>query len=238
MSRRILKAEIYPAHQISDDFSSARDSRANDPRCVSIKCLDGASMPLHDEVPKIVTSAEAVLGQPVVTRPLTDRLVLYHTLVADGCIPPGYEVEFCSLGPSPESVARRQNNRVAPVTNVTASGLLREHHPEKKRQAKETKTSADQFLLAAETAPRRFKSRLQRSSSTGPTARKDAEEKERSRWVEVLAAVLVRTPTPMGKLLADRLGSVQFLGAGRRAFHAPLSGPCGPQVPQLARPPP
>ena len=61
------------------------------------------------------------------------------------------------------------------------------------------------------------KSRLQRSPYTGPTARKDAEEKERTRRVEVLGAMLVHTPTPMGKILKDKPGSIQLSVAGRRA---------------------
>ena len=65
--------------------------------------------------------------------------------------------------------------------------------------------TADQFLLASETAPR-YNSRLQFSLHTGPTARNDAEEKERSRW---------EVSTPMDKILAERLGSIQLLGAGR-----------------------
>ena len=43
-------------------------------------------------------------------------------------------------------------------------------------------------------------------------------KKERFRWVELLlAAMLARTPTPMGLMLTDRPGSIQLLGAGRRA---------------------
>ena len=49
------------------------------------------------------------------------------------------------------------------------------------------------------------------------TARKDAEEKERARWVEILGSMLVYTPTPMGRILGERPGSIQLLGAGRRA---------------------
>ena len=37
------------------------------------------------------------------------------------------------------------------------------------------------------------------------------------RWVEVLGAVLVHSLAPMGKIFGDKHGSLQLLGAGRRA---------------------
>ena len=60
-------------------------------------------------------------------------------------------------------------------------------------------------------------SRLQRTLYAGPTAQKDAEEKERARWVEILSSMLVHTPAPMGRILGERRGSLQLLGAGWRA---------------------
>ena len=50
-------------------------------------------------------------------------------------------------------------------------------------------------------APRTYKSRLQCSLFTGPTARKDAEARERTQWIEVLAAMLFCSPTPLGEFL-------------------------------------
>ena len=99
-----------------------------------------------------------------------------------------------------------------------AAVLLKQQKAHARRiKAKDAKTSADQFLRAVEMPPRRYKFRLQRSLYAGPTARKDAEEKERARWVEVLGSMLVHTPTPMGRILGDNPGSLQLLGAGRRA---------------------
>ena len=98
---------------------------------------------------------------------------------------------------------------------MEASILLKQHKAQEEKRAKDAKTSADQFLLAAEMPPRKYKSRLQRSLHAGPTARKDAEEKG-VRWVEVLGALLVHTPTPMGRILGDKPRSLQLLGAGRR----------------------
>ena len=52
---------------------------------------------------------------------------------------------------------------------------------------------------------------------SGPTPRKDAEEAERARWIEILATLLRGTPTPIGSMLLDNPGTAQLLGAGRRA---------------------
>ena len=82
-----------------------------------------------------------------------------------------------------------------------ASILLKEYVAQEEKRVKEAKTSADQFLLASDMQPRRYMSRLQRSLYAGTTARKDAEEKERALWVEVLGAMLVPTPAPKGKIL-------------------------------------
>ena len=64
---------------------------------------------------------------------------------------------------------------------MEAAVLLRQQKALGEKHAKEVKTSARQ---AAEMPPRRYKSHLQRTLYAGPTARKDADEKERARWVE------------------------------------------------------
>ena len=127
------------------------------------------------------------------------------SMVADGAFPPGFELEFSIRGPVIQSAARRHGNRVGRLTKLDASCSLHWHHARKKRQATDIK----------KTAPRSCTSRLQRSLHTGPTARGDADEKSRSRWVEVLAAVLVHTLTPIGKQLRDKPASIELLGAGR-----------------------
>ena len=51
----------------------------------------------------------------------------------------------------------------------------------------------------------------------GATARKDAEADERSRWLHILAGIVTNTDTPMARMLREKPGDVQRLGAGRRA---------------------
>ena len=85
-----------------------------------------------------------------------------------------------------------------------------------KDQACEEKAAVDTFV-AASVPPTRYKSRLHFASFQGPTARKDAEEAERQRWLQLLANLIVGTDTPMGRLLQSRQGDISLLGAGRRA---------------------
>ena len=136
----------------------------------------------------------------VVVRPPADIIVLYHTLVAD------YEQEFSSLGPVMESSARRRDN-LARLTNVQASLRLNELNKQKAEQAKEIKTSADQFLLAAESAPRQKRRRGERTSPlvggarghAGPNTNAKGQTDCRATW-----------------------GVSSFLGARRRASTPPL----------------
>ena len=76
---------------------------------------------------------------------------------------------------------------------------------------------AEQFLAAEELKPRRYKTKFQRSLFPDPTARKDAEEAERTRWIHALSLVVTGTSTPTRKLLAEKPGNVSMLGGGLRA---------------------
>ena len=75
----------------------------------------------------------------------------------------------------------QQRDKIAKAATVQASLWPYENNKKQALQAEEEKSSAEQFLMAAERAPRRHKSRVPRSLYTGPTARKDAEEVERRR---------------------------------------------------------
>ena len=79
--------------------------------------------------------------------------------------------------------AEREDQRRCKWDNV---GAAIELHSQKKRteaQATEEKHSQDQFLLAAIERPTRFRTRLQKVQYESATARKDAEEEVRSRWL-------------------------------------------------------
>ena len=126
-----------------------------------------------------------------------DFLVLYHTLERDGALPPPFEEEFCSLEVPVILAAAREDKKISTNTKMQATTWLQERHKQKMREAKLEKTAADQFFLAADKAPRRYRAKFQRGLYAGPNARKEAET-ERTKWIEVLAVTLSRTATPMG----------------------------------------
>ena len=92
------------------------------------------------------------------------------------------------------------------------------------------KQEAAQFMAAWEMKPRRHKTKFQRSLYAGPTARRDAEEAERTRWIHELSLIVSGTPTPMGALLAEKPGSVSMLGAGLRASTLRCQSPIAKEV--------
>ena len=149
--------------------------------------------------------------------PPPDFLVPYHTLVRDGALPPHFEDAFCTLEVPALLAATRQDRKVSTVTNMQATTWPQERQKLKTQEARLEKSAADQFFLAADKAPRRYRAKFQRGLYAGPNARTEAEETERTKWIEVLAAMLTRTPTPMGALLASQPSNMQLLGAGKRA---------------------
>ena len=66
------------------------------------------------------------------------------------------------------------------------------------------RNAADQFALAALEKPQRYFTRLQKLLFSDPTARKDAEDDEKNRWVGSLADLLRGTDTPTGKLIQEK----------------------------------
>ena len=69
---------------------------------------------------------------------------------------------------------------------------------------KSEKTASDQFLLAADRAPKRFRAKFQHGLYQAPNVRKEAEEGERTKWIELLGSMLAHTPTPKGALLTTQ----------------------------------
>ena len=77
-----------------------------------------------------------------------------------------------------------------------------------------TSTVIDQFLVAADLKPRRYLTKWQEAYFEGPTARKDAESAERSRWTSLFADLLRNTTTPMEATPQGK--PCQFSALGRR----------------------
>ena len=170
-----------------------------------------------DPVQNHLTNAGQATSHRIVEVQHEDVVVLYHTLVQDGALPPGFEAEFSGLGPHIFPEAQRQTRRLAQLDNVTAAVMLHRHSKRRMQQEQVQKIVTDQFLAAALNKPKVYKTRLQMSYYETTTARRDAEEAERLRWVNELCTLLRGTSTPMGKLLAEKSDAVSLVGAGKRA---------------------
>ena len=87
----------------------------------------------------------------------------------------------------------------------------------RRKNFKQTEKSVqDQFVVASTLRPRRYRARYLESAFQGRTARQDAEEAERARWIQILADMLKGTATPMGQLPSDSPSNTKLLGGGRR----------------------
>ena len=148
---------------------------------------------------------------------VTDMVRLYITLVMDRAIPAGFLAEFLLLEHSLKLSSRRSMNQATSLTDAEAERLLIIDKKQRDTQILHSSAASDQLVLAAELKPRRFRSKWQRIVYEGPTARKDLENAERSRWVASLGDLLRHTDTPMGRLMRENPSNIQLLGSGLRA---------------------
>ena len=108
---------------------------------------------------------------------VTDLILLYKTLLADGVIPVGFVAEFLELESSLRRAVERKMKRLSTITDAEAELQLE--------------------------ATRKFRTKWQQACYEGPTARQDAETAEPSRWITLLADILRNTDTPMRRLLRE-----------------------------------
>ena len=148
---------------------------------------------------------------------INDMVLLYITLVSDRASPAGFLAEFLSLEYPLKLSSKRSANLAAGLSDAEAERLLMLNKKQRDMQIFNSSAASDQLVLAAELKPRRFRSKWQRIVHEGPTARKDSETAERSRWVAFLADLLRHTDTPMGRLMRENPSNIQLLGSGLRA---------------------
>ena len=149
---------------------------------------------------------------------VTDMVNLYITLLMDKVIPAGFLPEFLLLEHSLKVSSRRSMNQATRLTDAEAERLLAIDKKQKDTQILTSFAASDQLVLASELKPRKFRSKWQRIVVfEGPTARKDMEDAERSRWVASLGDLLRHTDTPMARLLRENPSNLQLLGSGLRA---------------------
>ena len=134
-------------------------------------------------------------------------------------LPAGHLQDFLRLLPWISTSAQRQATRLAGTDDLTAALFLHEEEQKRRTRLIEEKASAEQFLAAAGAPPSKYKSRLHFARFQRPTARKNSEESERQRWIQLLANLIIGTDTPMGKLLRARQGDIAVLGVGVGLSH-------------------
>ena len=143
-----------------------------------------------------------------------DALLLYWSLVADQAVPPGYERNFLELERAMNRTSDASVRKAAKVDSVTAAVWLHARTEAETKLEKREKRVEDQFFLAAQERPTRFKCRWQQQYFEGASARRVAEEHLRRKGIENLFRA---AKTPMGELISSGLPGAQPLGAGRWA---------------------
>ena len=115
----------------------------------------------------------------------------------DSCPSVGHSVAFTGFSEAWTEAAARNDRRKSFWNNETAAVT-----PAAQRKAQEEKVtlerhSKDQFFLAAIQTPAAFRTRFQKIAYEGATARKDAEEDERLRWLHILAGIVQSAERPL-----------------------------------------
>ena len=72
------------------------------------------------------------------------------------------------------------------MNNMTSAVWLYLRAEQQRNEVAQQKLAEDQFLLAAQSRPTRFRAKWKQSFFDGPTARRDAEEAPQEQWVETL----------------------------------------------------
>ena len=171
-------------------------------------------------VPNAVISSSSTVPCPSVlvdSASVSDETLLFLALVRDGVLQLAFQDEFEKLARAAQTSATRLRHQRASHGNLEAALELHEHKRKAKEMERVQKSVLDQFAAATKLPQRKYHARYQSSLEEGPTARRDAEEAERLRWVTLLSELLRGTQTPMGQLLSTKPGNIQLLGGGKRA---------------------
>ena len=200
--------------KISQDLAAKSSASASTGSSQSANPGNSVTGPSFPDFPKVQDPSSSSASE---SQPPPDFLLLYWSLVADQAVPAGYEKDFATLETAVQRASDSSVRKASRVDSISASIWLHCYHEAAAKAAKILKRSEDQFLLAALEKPARFRCRWQQQYFEGPSARKDAEEHLRRKWLDFLENLLRGTDTPMGKLISDSPPGAQPLGARRRA---------------------
>ena len=222
------------------DSSGRPSNLLMEPACHSANYVDGHITSLLIQVHWVHSSVFSRAAFPKTSHlaaarlPVAASLVLSWTLVGQKVIPPGFEYELVEFAGAWTEAAAIYDRRKSSWDSATATAALAAKRRAQDDQVRLETQSKDQFLSAAFQKLVAFRTRLQKILFEGATARKDAEDDERSRWLHILAGIIQNTNTPMAILLREKPGQTQLIGAGKRASTLPEPGselcaatPCG-----------
>ena len=211
LSRRIQRRLILRGDEELESLELKKEPRDN---CGGTSVPKNVETQLVEGPPNIpLDSRDCIVVQKC---GLTDMVNLYITLLMDKVIPAGFLAEFLLLEHPLKASSRRFMNQAASRSDAEAERLLAIDKKQKVTHALTSFAASDQLVLASELKPRKFRTKWQRIIYEGPTARKDMEDSERSRWVAFFGDLLRHTDTPMGRLLRENPSNIQLLGSGLR----------------------
>ena len=142
---------------------------------------------------------------------LSDPELLYFTLVQDAILPHSFLQPFLDFYATVDPAAKRDYQSLSKIDNASAAVALHLRAAQAQKNAPKPLPASPAKKLTL-----KFKHSLEKALCSGPTARRDAEELERRRWIDALAQLLLNTPTPMGRLLSADPSCRNVLGGGRR----------------------
>ena len=188
-----------PASGISPELTSHQMARVQNLFASGISSELGAH-----QMPQSADPASIPSSSSIEFRPVQDSLAPCWKLADQKVIPPGFEDARTRFAGAWIEAAARDDKRKCSWSNVSAAVSLAAQKKAQEGKARLERHSKDQFLLAAIQKPSVFRTRFQKISYEGATARKGAEDDERSRWLHILAGIVQNTDSPMARLLRER----------------------------------
>ena len=150
-------------------------------------------------------SSQLMAGSEVpddpILKPIPDIVILYHTHWCTMVL--FLQGQFSNLSSVITTEAAREDRK-----NVTHAWTKARHQTQAKH-VRDENTAAHPFALAALDMPKRLRTNLQKTLYDDPQARRDAEEAERTRWIQILGSILTNTQTPMCQVLLQRPQNVR-----------------------------
>ena len=96
---------------------------------------------------------------PKISSGMSDFARLYYTLVRDGALPRGYLDEFLTLEFPARRATKRSRSFACSISDAAAASALSNLRQEAQRKALEVTSISDQFVIAADLRPKKFRTR-------------------------------------------------------------------------------